>query len=399
MQKKLIALAVAAAVAAPMAASAAPTIYGKLHTSFDWIDDDDDGDGDDFVTGTFRASRLGFKGSESLGGSLKAIWQVETQVNPSDNSDTGGDLDLRNTFVGLSGNWGTVLLGRHDTPYKIATGKLDGNADRIGDYNNIIGNANGQVIYDERAPQTIAYITPNFNGFHAAAAYIEHKFNEERSTIPPGDNSGNRGCVPSAARVDNLGRFECDNDDENRAWSAMAMWESGNWFLSGAWERHYGYNFQAVTGQDNPSGDDWIQAFKAGLGYKFGNWKLAGVIEKLDDDEDDTEYDRVAGYGAVSYKFGRNVIKASYGRAGDSDDETCGSTGDRSCDDNAANYTLSLDHNFSKRTTVYATFSYMDNDEDGTYGLNPGSQIGDGYRAKNPGDDPRSGSIGIIHKF
>ena len=82
MQKKLIALAVAAAVAAPMSVAADVKIYGKMHASWDWTDSNDNANDDsDDSTGVFRASRLGFKGSEDLGGGLSAIWQVETQVN------------------------------------------------------------------------------------------------------------------------------------------------------------------------------------------------------------------------------------------------------------------------------------------------------------------------------
>ncbi len=431
MQKKLIVLAVAAAVATPMAASAAPTIYGKMHYSVDYVDTDDDGDDNDPVTGTSRASRLGFKGSEALGGSLKAIWQVEAQINAADNSDFGGDFDLRNTFVGLSGNWGTVLLGRHDTPYKIATGKLDTMSDRISDYNNIIGTTSASgTIFDERAPQTVAYISPNFNGFHVAAAHIEHKFNEETTAdqtqftnVSPGtpSNQIERGC-----RITTVGSTECKNDDENRAFSIMGMGESGNWFLSGAWERHEGQNFQLVTGQTgNPGqvdettgapigrgpqtlGDDEIDAFKVGLGYKFGNWKFGLIGEMLDDNADDSANERNAYFGNISYKFGKNVIKAAVGFADDSDAENCtrrGSagygTGTEDCDDEAYNFSLALDHNFSRRTTIYAAFSAIDNDDDGQYGLTAGQQIGSsrGYRSNDPGDDPIGGSIGIIHKF
>ena len=70
MQKKVIALSVAAAVAAPGAVSAAPTMYGQMHSSFDWIDDDNNGDSDDFVTAPSRNSRFGLKGSENLGVTL-----------------------------------------------------------------------------------------------------------------------------------------------------------------------------------------------------------------------------------------------------------------------------------------------------------------------------------------
>lgn len=67
--------------------------------------------------GTGATSRLGFRGAEDLGGGLKAIFQLETQINPDDgtqyNSTTywGG----RST-VGLEGDFGRVTLGREVNP-------------------------------------------------------------------------------------------------------------------------------------------------------------------------------------------------------------------------------------------------------------------------------------------
>jgi predicted porin len=77
MKKNVIALAVAAAIAAPMAASAEATIYGRIHSDFANVDNGDDST----LAITSNASRVGFKGSEDLGGGLKAIWQVETQID------------------------------------------------------------------------------------------------------------------------------------------------------------------------------------------------------------------------------------------------------------------------------------------------------------------------------
>jgi len=61
-------------------------------------------------------SYLGFRGERRLGGpGLKAIWQVEQQIN----LETGtGTFSNRNTFVGLNGAFGTVKLGNMDTVYK-----------------------------------------------------------------------------------------------------------------------------------------------------------------------------------------------------------------------------------------------------------------------------------------
>ena len=146
MQKKLLSLAIAGALAVPGAAMADVTsksggditIYGKFHTSWDYVDTNNaaaGADDNDDNTAVFRNSRLGFKGSEDLGNGLKGIWQIETELDTIDN-----EVQMRNTFVGLQGdNWGKIFFGKHDTPYKMATAKLDIFSDTIADYNNIIG--------------------------------------------------------------------------------------------------------------------------------------------------------------------------------------------------------------------------------------------------------------------
>ncbi|MFA5083395.1 MAG: porin, partial [Hydrogenophilaceae bacterium] len=131
MKKSLIALAVAGVFAAPaaFAASANVDVYGIMSFAIE----DTDADGVD-VAVVDRVSRLGFKGSEDLGGGLKAIWQIESQLNATTNENLGniyysggpvGRTALRNTFVGLAGDFGVFVLGRHDTPYKLGTGSLD----------------------------------------------------------------------------------------------------------------------------------------------------------------------------------------------------------------------------------------------------------------------------------
>jgi hypothetical protein len=235
MKKKLLTLAVAAAVAAPALASAEAIMYGKMNVSIDYADVKNviipnnlatqtlvpqqpweanppavgsirrpiltDGNGnpirvanpqptEDFkgwgmsangyIPGVNRANRLGVKGSEDLGNGLKAIYQIEFGINPNDTNDNvisnSDDITYRNTFVGLAGNWGTFLIGRHDTPLKISTGKLDLFADTMADYNGTVG------FQDLRADNAIAYVSPSFSGFQFMAA-----------AVPPGGATGGNG--------------------------------------------------------------------------------------------------------------------------------------------------------------------------------------------------------------
>ena len=66
-----------------------------------------------------NASNIGFRGSEDLGGGLKAIFQLESSLNLEAGN---GGLGSRNSNVGLTGNWGTIFYGLWDTPYKSVTG-------------------------------------------------------------------------------------------------------------------------------------------------------------------------------------------------------------------------------------------------------------------------------------
>ena len=131
MNKKLIALAVGAALAAPLAAQAGPTVYGHLAAdlSSEGVDDTTvsttmdghllQGGGGRFQDGTGiddnKRGRLGVKGNYDLGGGLMAIYKFEFQVDTSTANVDDGD---RNAYVGLKGSFGTIKIGSLKTPYK-----------------------------------------------------------------------------------------------------------------------------------------------------------------------------------------------------------------------------------------------------------------------------------------
>src|SRR5690606_38078804 len=101
-------------------------IYGLMQLSVDRVDNGDE-------TGTSMApnsSRIGFRGSEDLGNGLKAIFQLESSVNPDER--TGGWTG-RDSWVGLASNsLGTVRVGSMFTAYKSSTDYADPFGDTIG---------------------------------------------------------------------------------------------------------------------------------------------------------------------------------------------------------------------------------------------------------------------------
>lgn len=70
------------------------------------------------------------------------IYQYETGFDAGMNgkaASNGGALgSQRNTFIGATGTWGTVIAGRHDSPFKVMGRDYDLFGDTIGDSRNII---------------------------------------------------------------------------------------------------------------------------------------------------------------------------------------------------------------------------------------------------------------------
>lgn len=396
MNKKLLALAIAAALApaAAMADSGNVTIYGVMDASFDQVDNGS-GSAVGAVSGTrtnkvsSNSSRLGFKGAEDMGNGTSAIWQVESQINvdggnTSTTSANGGTtIGGRNTFVGLSSKtMGTAVLGRHDTPYKIATRDLDFFADGLADNRNLMGQgasyalSNQAFNFDGRQSDVLAYISPTVNGFMGAIAYV----------------AGAEAATTSS-------------QSKGNAWSMMGMYNNGPLMASLAYEKHNigGVNtgdISALAGNTDNSEKSW----KLGAGYTIDQLKLGFEYERITDNLN-------AGAELVAhnawnlggaYTMGANVIKLAYTRAGQRASVS---------DTGAHQVALGLDHNLSKRTKVYIQYVKLDNDNSAAYNLNgagstgapasaaAGTAPGTGAAAVAVGADPSAISIGMRHTF
>jgi predicted porin len=125
-------------------------------------------------SGGFGESRFGLTGSEDLGGGLKANFVLESGVDMSTGaggtSSTGSaSVFSRNSWVGLSGGFGSLRLGRMWSPYDEVNGI------GAGAFNEIFSPANNGVFasnaYNANPGNSINYTTPNISGFSAALSY------------------------------------------------------------------------------------------------------------------------------------------------------------------------------------------------------------------------------------
>jgi GBP family porin len=120
---RALALAVAA-LAGTAQAQSSVTIYGIVDLGVQWEDGLTDNTSR-VVSGGRSASRLGFRGTEDLGGGLSAIFTLESGINADSGSiGQGGRFFGRQSSVGLTGGWGTLAAGRFGT-FGSGTGTFD----------------------------------------------------------------------------------------------------------------------------------------------------------------------------------------------------------------------------------------------------------------------------------
>ncbi len=198
MKKSLIALAVLSAVAGVAQAQSSVTVYGVLDMA---VQNENRGGNTGSVTaldsGIQSGSRLGFKGSEDLGGGLKANFKLEMGINADTGSSAQGGLAFgRNATVGLSGDFGAVNFGRQNIPLfntvdsidPFSTGLSSGQA---GVGTSGYGAAAFFVPGAPRSNNTVNYSTNDISGFNASLAYT---FGEQA-----GDNTKSRQMGASAS--------------------------------------------------------------------------------------------------------------------------------------------------------------------------------------------------------
>lgn len=182
MKKSLIALAVLAASGAAMAQSSV-TLYGIADVWFGGLKADQQAGNPDRVTkldsGGVNTSRWGLKGSEDLGGGLKAVFNFESAVAVDSGASNGFS---RVSYVGVSGGFGEVLLGKPWTAIDDIMGASNSGFDSKLSATNGVWVANN--IYAGNPGNTIKYTTPSFGGVTGAVAYsLDEKANQSTDIV------------------------------------------------------------------------------------------------------------------------------------------------------------------------------------------------------------------------
>jgi len=353
MNKNLIAAATVASILLPTTyANAAQVldkkleIYGKVHLSVDSSDTDNPAVTNDGVGISSNSSRLGFKG-ELPAGDLKFIYKIESEVS----FDEGGSsLAGRNTYAGLKGGFGQIILGQHDTPFKTVGSKWGIFGDSVGERRSILGAGytSGNQL-NERAKNAIMY-TYKTKAITFDALYAND----------PESASGTQ-----------------DNTDKN-VLSVSLRYKNGPFWIGVAnesWEEH----------SKMADGD----ALRVAARYKFGSTAQVGLIYESIDSDTVNEWKRdVTGINAKFNITKSTNIRAQYLIADDADNTT---------DTGAEKISLGVFHKLDKKAEVYIAYGATDNDANAKFQAVDGGH-GDEVKTAT-GQDPSALSLGLIYKF
>jgi len=174
MNRKLLSIAIASLAVSP-AVFADVTVYGKANLSYQALEETYDATSLTFTDKDnwemlSNASRFGIKGSHDISDTLKGIYKIEWEYDTADgvaDDKSGDELKARNMYAGLQHkSLGTLVAGKHDTPVKLAQGKIDQFNDlTFGDIKNVLSGEN-------REDNIVMYTTPAFGGFSATVAFM-----------------------------------------------------------------------------------------------------------------------------------------------------------------------------------------------------------------------------------
>jgi predicted porin len=326
-------------------------------------------------------SRLGFRGTEALGGGLTAIFQLEIGLGVDTGTNTSStSLFSRDTFVGLTGGFGTVRLGSMDTVYKnlgdtmsflgISSGNFISNSNILSKPG--IGSSSASSFHLRRA-NSVVYESPEYGGFQWLFDY-------------------------------SLGEVAGDASRENVI-STGFKYAEGRIYAAIAYERHndlFGGSKNvptALRNDANPLAHSRDVGVRATAQYAFTqNTRVEVNFAKIKYDETGggagkfSEYRHNTWSIAGEQKIDSVSLVGSYGQ---STAGSCLLVGAFTCSTSGLDgkmLNLGVGYYLSKRTLLFALYSYMGSGDSAVY-----NNWNNGKPAT--GQDIKTAAFGISHTF
>lgn len=331
MKKTLIALAVLGSLASIAQAQSSVTLYGIADAGIGSKSTTVRTNTAGFVTstkttqtvidsGSMATSRFGMRGVEDLGAGLKAVFNLEGGVNldTGAGNTSGGNLFSRQATVGLTGDFGTVTLGRQLTAYYTLVGATNhsDNAVLFSLTQNSQVYGNGVSEYTLRSSNSVRYTSPSFGGFSGAAMFGT---GEDKNTPAGASASRNANFHIKYANGPLLVGYAFQNEQFNSGTAVGAESAPGkrdyNLFAGS-----YDFGVAKITGS-----------------YQAAKQKSSALAAAANDGKD-KEFQT-----GVSVPFGASTVYAGYVR---SKSDTTGLK--------AQGFTLLGTYSLSKRTSLYA---------------------------------------------
>jgi predicted porin len=360
MKKSLI--AVAALAAAGMAsAQSSVTLFGVLDASF--THGSADNSKSQLTDSGYNSSRLGFRGTEDLGGGMSASFWLEAGINndngtgdaTSTNNQASGTTTAtagtqgltfnRRSTVSLAGNWGELRLGRDYTPQFWNHTIFDPfGTNGVGTTATLLA---GQAQADSvalRASNSIGYFLPGtLGGFYGQAMYALGENVQDGSAT----------------------------EDDGRMAGARFGYAAGPFNVAFAYAQT---KFAVADFKTANIGGQW----------DFGFAKLMGIYQSQKVEGAAIDLNIKGWLVGASIPVGAGEIRGSYSTS-DYDD---------AADSSVTKYALGYVHNLSKRTAVYATYAHVSND-----GVSALALGGATFNAGHVGGSSNGYDIGIRHSF
>lgn len=224
MKRSLFAVAALGAFTGAVQAQSSVTVYGIMDVGFQGVTSRNPYSSADLSQvktnqtrftgeGSESTSRLGFRGTEDLGGGTRAFFTAEFQMNPTDQNlsgNAGAGLFNRQTFVGLGQKGiGQAAIGTQYTPVHMAVSRTD-----PGQQNNMLGNViyavnastgSGQTAtsYTVRYNNSLTFQTDRFAGVQVNGIYVNNDSTSNRNIAAQGVNATSQAAGTGITTVNN----------------------------------------------------------------------------------------------------------------------------------------------------------------------------------------------------